>query len=91
MIRGAGGVESSVITLNSITANWAVNDFMHYATGLGRPESGFRYLRSRPAAPGHPQLVLQAPEGHPDCHLCGPSGATSAGDAVDLPTRIRYT
>ncbi len=81
----------SVITLNSMTAGWAVNDFMHYATGLGRPSSGFRILRNRPAAQGHPQLVLQTPDADPDCHVCG-TGRTSVsavGDAEDLPTRIR--
>jgi len=81
----------SVITLNSMTAGWAVNDFMHYATGLGRPSSGFRILRSQPVAPGHPQLVLQTPHADPDCHVCGssPISASARGDGVDLPTRIR--
>jgi molybdopterin/thiamine biosynthesis adenylyltransferase len=80
----------SVITLNSLTAGWAANDFMQYATGLGRPSSDFRILRSRPAAPSQPQLVLQTPHANAECHVCG-SGRTSAsarGDGVDLPTRI---
>src|SRR5262249_48941234 len=32
----------SVITINAMSVGWAVNDFMHYATGLGRPSTGFR-------------------------------------------------
>lgn len=83
-------VAPSVITLNSMTAGWAVNDFMQYATGLGRPSGGFRLLRSRPAAPGHAQLVVQMPHADPDCHVCGSGliSANSRGDGMDLPTRI---
>lgn len=81
----------SVITLNSMSAGWAVNDFMHYASGLGRPATGFRILRSRPTAVGRPQMVEQEPDANPACHVCGSQSysALAAGDAVDLPTRVR--
>ncbi len=80
----------SVITINAMAVGWAVNDFMHYATGLGRPPTGYRILRSRPVVPGGLQLTLQEPDADPDCHVCGnkPDSALSRGDAVELPTRI---
>jgi tRNA A37 threonylcarbamoyladenosine dehydratase len=80
----------SVITLNAMSVGWAVNDFMHYATGLGRPATGFRILRSRPVADGSSQLTLQTPDADPDCHVCGGKdySALSRGDAFDLPTRM---
>ena len=85
------GIEApSVITLNSMSAGWAVNDFMHFATGLGRPAAGFRILRNRPVARGHPQLVVQEPHVDPDCHVCGsrPHSVLALGDGADLPTRV---
>ncbi len=80
----------SVITLNAMSVGWAVNDFMHYATGLGRPPTGFRILRSRPVIPGAPQLTLQEPDADPSCHVCGDNSysAQSRGDSLELPTRI---
>ncbi len=84
------GIEApSVITLNAMSVGWAVNDFMHYATGLSRPATGFRLLRNRPAAPGHPQLVVQEPHVDPACHVCGfgPHSVLAVGDARELPTR----
>jgi hypothetical protein len=80
----------SVITINAMSVGWAVNDFMHYATGLGRPSTGYRILRSRPVVPGGLQLTLQEPDADPDCHVCGnePHSALSRGDAVELPTRL---
>lgn len=86
------GVEApSVITLNSMSAGWAVNDFMHYASGLGRPADGFRLLRNRPAAPDRPQLVVQRPSVDSSCEVCGdgPYSVLALGDGKDLPTRIR--
>ena len=73
-----------------MSVGWAVNDFMHYATGLGRPPTGYRILRSRPVVPGGLQLTLQEPDADPDCHVCGnkPYSALSRGDAVELPTRL---
>jgi hypothetical protein len=81
----------SVITLNSMAVGWAVNDFMHFATGLGRPAVGFRILRSRPVGPRHPQLVVQEPHVDADCHVCGlrPYSVLALGDGSDLPTRVR--
>ncbi|TCC20723.1 ThiF family adenylyltransferase [Kribbella speibonae] len=84
------GIEApSVITLNSMAVGWAVNDFMHFATGLGRPAVGFRILRSRPVGPRHPQLVVQEPHVDPECHVCGlrPYSVLALGDGSDLPTR----
>lgn len=81
----------SVITLNAMCVGWAVNDFMHYASGLGRPHVGFRVLRSRPTAPAHPQLVVQTPDVDEDCHVCSLRNYSvlSKGDAAELPTRLR--
>ncbi|WP_181428184.1 ThiF family adenylyltransferase [Mycolicibacterium moriokaense] len=81
----------SVITLNAMAVGWAVNDFMQYATGIGRPSSGFRILRTKPAAVGQPQFTIQEPHVDPNCHVCGtkPYSAFAFGDGVDLPTRIR--
>jgi hypothetical protein len=80
----------SVITINAMSVGWAVNDFMHYATGLGRPSTGFRLLRARPVVAGGQQLTLQIPDIDPDCHVCGenPYSALSRGDAIELPTRL---
>lgn len=86
------GIEApSVITLNALSAGWAVNDFMHYASGLGRPDNGFRLLRNRPVADHIPQLVTQPPHADPDCYVCGsgPASVLAHGDGADLPTRIR--
>lgn len=80
----------SVITLNAMATGWAVNDFMHYATGLGRPSGGFRLLRSRPPTPGMAQLTQQEPYADPGCHICGDEAYStrSRGDSLDLPTRV---
>lgn len=80
----------SVITLNAMSAGWAVNDFMHYASGLGRPATGFRILRNRPASPGRPQLVVQRPAADPTCYVCGsgPHSVLARGDGSELPTRL---
>lgn len=80
----------SVITLNAMAVGWAVNDFMQYATGLGRPSTGFRILRSRPVVSGAPQLTLQQPDADPYCHVCGleSHSAVSRGDSIEMPTRI---
>jgi hypothetical protein len=80
----------SVITINAMSVGWAVNDFMHYATGLGRPSTGFRILRSRPVSPGGLQLTVQQPDADPGCHVCGNESysALSRGDALELPTRV---
>lgn len=85
------GIEApSVITLNAMAVGWAVNDFMQYAVGIGRPRAGFRVLRSLPTAPEHPQLVVQTPHVDMDCHVCGHNdySVLARGDDADLPTRI---
>ncbi|WP_310963882.1 ThiF family adenylyltransferase [Nocardioides terrisoli] len=81
----------SVITLNAMAVGIAVNDFMQFATGLGRPASGYRIIRSKPVAAGQPQLVVQQPHIDPECHVCGlrSYSVLSVGDASELPTRIR--
>jgi hypothetical protein len=81
----------SVITLNALGVGWAVNDFMHYATGLGRPASGYRLLRSQSVGASGHQFTLQVPAQDSDCHVCGPGAisALSRGDTVELPTRVR--
>lgn len=85
------GIEApSVITLNAMAVGFAVNDFMHFATGLGRPAGGYRILRSKPAAVGQSQLVVQIPHVDPECHVCGRKAYSvlSCGDGAELPTRI---
>jgi hypothetical protein len=81
----------SVITINAMSVGWAVNDFMQYATGLGRPSGGYRLLRSKPVGAKGQQLTLQIPDADPDCHVCGLGeySALSRGDSVDLPTRVQ--
>jgi hypothetical protein len=81
----------SVITVNMVAVGWAVNDFMQYAVGLGRPRSGYRILRTQPVTPGGPQLVSQTPDADPDCRVCGLASYSvlSKGDGADLPTRMR--
>jgi hypothetical protein len=81
----------SVITINAMGVGWAVNDFMQYATGIGRPDAGFRILRSKPVGATGQQLTVQTPDADPDCHVCGqgPYSAIARGDNFDLPTRIR--
>jgi len=80
----------SVITINAMSTGWAVNDFMHYATGIGRPSSGYRLLRAKPAGQRGQQFTLQVPNVDPDCHVCGlgDHSVRSRGDSVDLPTRL---
>lgn len=80
----------SVITINAMSVGWAVNDFMQYATGIGRPASGYRLLRSKPIGPKGQQLTVQVPDVDPDCHVCGLGAysALSRGDSLDLPTRF---
>lgn len=80
----------SVITLNAMATGWAVNDFLHYITGLGRPSQGYRILRSRPIAANKPQLTVQEPHQDPDCYVCGTEeySILSKGDGADLPTRL---
>lgn len=80
----------SVITLNAMAVGWAVNDFMQYATGIGRPSTGFRLLRSKPAGIGQSQFTVQEPHVDPHCHVCSskPYSALARGDGADLPTRI---
>ncbi len=80
----------SVITLNMLSSGWAVNDFMLYASGLGRPATGFRLLRNWPVKQGHPHVVVQKPAVDPTCHVCGsgPHSVLAYGDGKDLPTRV---
>lgn len=84
------GLEApSVITINAMSVGWAVNDFMHYTTGLSRPSFGYRILRTRPVS-GGPQLTVQHPDVDVNCHVCGigAHSALSRGDSIDLPTRM---
>jgi hypothetical protein len=80
----------SVITINAVGSGWAANDFMHYATGLGRPSTGYRILRTRPVGNSGQHMTVQVPATDPHCHVCGPEthSARARGDSVDLPTRL---
>jgi len=82
----------SVITLNALGTGWAANDFMQYATGLGRPASGYRILRSLPKGAAAQQFTLQHPDVDPECHVCGLGhhSALSRADSWELPTRVRH-
>lgn len=79
----------SVMTLNTMAAGWAANDFMQYMVGLGRPASGFRILRTRPLTSEGLHVTLQDPEVDPGCPICGssPHSVRARGDGHDLPTR----
>lgn len=49
----------ALLLVGRSVGRWAVNNFMHSASGLGRTAAGFRILRNRPAAPGDSQLVIR--------------------------------
>lgn len=80
----------SVITVNAMSAGWAANDFMQYATALGRPSSGFRVLRTQPVGSPGQHVTVQTPAVDANCHVCGLESysAMSRGDGIDLPTRV---
>lgn len=81
----------SVITINDMGTGWAANDLMQFLTGLGRPASGYRLLRTNPVNDAAPHVTIQVPYAEPACHVCG-AGANavcSAGDGRELPTRER--
>jgi molybdopterin/thiamine biosynthesis adenylyltransferase len=79
----------SVITLNAMGAGWAANDFMQYITGLGRPCSGFRILRTNPVLQDAPHVTIQQAAVDPACYICGtaPRSVRGTGDNRELPTR----
>lgn len=79
----------SVITLNSMAAGWALNDFMQFMVGLGRPAGGFRILRTMPVNASAPHVTVQERDVAPNCYVCGAHGVRARGDAHDLPTRVR--
>jgi len=79
----------SVITINAMGAGWAANDFMQYMTGLRRPASGFRLLRTNPVSHDAPHVTIQQPAADLTCYICGtaPRSVRGTGDGRDLPTR----
>ena len=79
----------SVITLNAMGAGWAANDFMQFITGLGRPDAGFRILRTSPVTSNAPHVTVQEPTADPACYICGtaPISVRGTGDSRELPTR----
>jgi hypothetical protein len=79
----------SVITLNAMGAGWAANDFMQYMTGLARPTSGFRLLRTSPVPQDGPHVTIQQPTANTECYICGPAprSVRGTGDGSELPTR----
>lgn len=81
----------SVITLNSMAAGWAANDFMQYMVGLGRPAGGFRILRTNPVNADAPHVTVQEPDEDTSCFICGNGrhGVRARGDGGELPTRIK--
>jgi len=77
----------SVITLNSVAASWAANDFLFSILGLrclGSEEEA--YFR---AIPRKRAVGFDEPRRDPDCTECGCSGKSrfARGDSVSLPTR----
>jgi len=81
----------SVITINDMGTGWAANDLMQFMVGLGHPGSGYRLLRTNPVNDAAPHVTVQEPDADPSCYVCGtgPGSVRSAGDARELPTRIR--
>ena len=69
------------------------NDLMQFLTGLGRPASGYRLLRTNPVNEAAPHVTVQDPCADPACHVCGAgvNAVRSSGDGRDLPTRERPT
>lgn len=80
----------SVITLNSVGAGWAADQFMQYMVGLHPLPADFQVLRTGFDDHVLTPATLQEPAVDPDCHVCGasPWSALARGDQQDLPTRI---
>ena len=76
----------SVVTLNSIGAGHAANEFLFSWTGLRIPESEEPYLLYRPR---ERKTTMLRPLRRENCTECGSSTMSrrARGDGVDLPTR----
>jgi molybdopterin/thiamine biosynthesis adenylyltransferase len=77
----------SVITLNSVAASHAANEFMFHITGLPRSHDGIDYVRFLPATG---EVERTTPRRDPTCPECGdlPSSRRGYGDGRDLPTKV---
>lgn len=79
----------SVITLNSVAASHAANEFMFHLTGLPRDHDGSDYVRFLPIAG---EVEFTQPRRDPACSECGvaPAARRGRGDGVPLPTSGRW-
>jgi hypothetical protein len=85
-VEDANVAAPSVITLNSVGASQAANDFMFYMTGLTADDASMSYMRFDPRKRG---LYLDKPRRSPDCTECGDhsGGRLARGDlGKRLPT-----
>lgn len=75
----------SVITLNSVAASHAVNEFMFHLAGLPREHLGTDYVRFLPMIG---EIEYTTPRRNPECPECGDTAASrrGRGDGRRLPT-----
>ncbi|WP_194915329.1 ThiF family adenylyltransferase [Catenulispora rubra] len=85
-VQEATVVAPSVITLNSVAAAHAANDFLFSVTGLHTDELGHDYLRWLPRSA---DVRFDAPRRDGACPECGADAHSrlARGDARRLPTR----
>lgn len=74
----------SVITLNSVGASQAVNDFLFYMTGLTSADASAAYMRFDPRQRG---VALDSPRRSWDCTECG-TGSNARLARGDLGKRL---
>lgn len=75
----------SVITLNSVAASYAVNEFLFHLVGLPRAHAGTGYVRFLPTTG---EVEYTTPRRDPACPECGtlPNSRRGRGDSRRLPT-----
>ncbi|MBL8776059.1 MAG: ThiF family adenylyltransferase [Acidimicrobiales bacterium] len=78
----------SVVTINSVAASHAVNEFMFHITGLPRAHAGTNYFRALPITG---EVEYTTPRQGPECSECGDIRASRRGraDGRTLPTTDR--
>lgn len=67
----------SVITLNTIIASMAAQEFLNIAQGIEEPASAFNYLKYNAKSSDIERLVFEKSE---SCPLCGSGGILGSGD-----------
>jgi hypothetical protein len=81
-------IAPSVITLNTVAAAHAANEFMFYVTGLPRDHAGTDYVRFLPITS---EFEMTMPRRDPACPECGDTTGSrrGRGGSRPLPTRGR--